>query len=294
MGLMAGVGFLHLNKSTQVYRAAKDVCGITFANPGALFQSQIGIEALIIGGLFFIIFLLSLFTVYGIWRQKFWTGWAVGVFILIVSIFGTFQSRVSGVPGIAATEWSDPINIAILMQVIFLIVFFLSKPWIGVVDRNMPAFQGRNQQPVLFTSMALVVVTVGFLSYQMGARNNTHNEHPLPETIISNDMLEQEYGVRVTLIGVTAAGGMVDVRYRIIDPVKAEKLVDEEDGGIMPMVFVGNGDVMLMPDMHMRDQKLIAGRIYFNLIPNTQNAVKRGTVVTIAFGDIAVEPTLAQ
>jgi len=76
--------------------------------------------------------------------------------------------------------------------------------------------------------------------------------------------------------------------------VKAEKLVDEEDGGIMPMVFVGNGDVMLMPDMHMRDQKLIAGRIYFNLIPNTQNAVKRGTVVTIAFGDIAVEPTLAQ
>jgi len=142
--------------------------------------------------------------------------------------------------------------------------------------------------------MALVVLTVGFLSYQMGARNNTHNEHPLPETVISNDMLEQEYGVRVTLVGVTAAGGMVDVRYQIIDPVKAEKLVDEEDGGIMPMVFVGNGDVMLMPDMHMRDQKLIAGRTYFNLIPNTQNAVKRGTVVTIAFGDIAVEPTLAQ
>jgi hypothetical protein len=107
-------------------------------------------------------------------------------------------------------------------------------------------------------------------------------------------MLEQTYGIRVTLVGVTAAGGMVDVRYQVVDPVKAAKLVDEENGGIMPMVYVGNGDVMLMPDTHMRDQQLIAGRTYFNLIPNTQNAVRRGSVVTIVFGDIAVEPTLAQ
>ncbi|NTU56889.1 MAG: hypothetical protein HGA79_11625, partial [Anaerolineales bacterium] len=106
--------------------------------------------------------------------------------------------------------------------------------------------------------------------------------------------LEQQYGIHLTLVGVTAAGGMVDIRYRIVDPVKAAQLVDEEEGGIMPMVYVGNGDVMLMSDMHMREQRLVAGRVYYNLIPNTQNVVKRGTVVTVVFGDVAVEPTLAQ
>lgn len=298
MSLMAGIGYLHLAKSAQVYQAAKDVCGVTSAVLGldlaVLFRSPLGAKAMFIGGLFFIIFLLSLFAAYGIWRQRFWTGWTIGVFIFIGSLFGAYQSRIANVPGIVVSEWSDPVGVAILMEVVFLVILLISKPWIGIVNSHSPLLHGKYRQPILITSMAAIVVAVGFVSYQLGVSNNVHVEHPLPETVISNDMLEQEYGIRVTLVGVTAAGGMVDVRYKVIDPVKAAQLVDEEDGGIMPMVYVGNGDVMLMADMHMRDQQLIAGRTYFNLIPNTQNAVKRGTVVTIAFGDIAVEPTLAQ
>lgn len=294
MGLIAGIGLLHLIKSTQVYRAAKDVCGVTFANLGALFQSQLGVTALTVGGLFVMVSILSLFTVYGIWRKKFWTGWVLGIFIVIFSLLGTYQSRVNEASGIGVTGWSDPVSLAILMEASFLIVLFLSKPWIGVLEGGPLALQGANRQPVLFTSMALIVVTVGFFSYQLGARNNSHVEHPLPETIISNEALEQQYGIHLTLVGVTAAGGMVDVRYRVVDPVKAAQLVDEEEGGIMPMVYVSNGDVMLMSDMHMREQRLVAGRVYFSLIPNTQNVVKRGTVVTVVFGDVAVEPTLAQ
>jgi hypothetical protein len=180
------------------------------------------------------------------------------------------------------------------MEVVFLIVFYTAKPWVGIADRQTPTLQARYRKPVLVTSITAIVIAIGFVSYQAGAANSANTEHHLPETVISNDMLEQEYGIRVTLVGVTAAGGMVDVRYKVIDPAKAAKLVDPEDGGIMPMVYVGNGDVMLMPDMHMRDQQLIAGRTYFNLIPNTQNAVKRGSVVTVVFEDVAVEPTLAQ
>ena len=142
--------------------------------------------------------------------------------------------------------------------------------------------------------MLVVVVMFGALSYQLGAQNGKahESEHPLPERIISAQTLEEEYGIRVQLVAVTAAGGMVDVRYRIIDPAKAAKLV--VDGGIMPMVYVYGSAVMLMPDMHMRTQKLIADRVYFDLIPNTQNAVKRGTVVTVAFGDVALEPMVTK
>lgn len=294
MGLIAGIGILHLMKSTQVYQAAKDVCGLTFANLGVLFQSQLGIIALTVGGSFFVVFLLSLFTVYGIWRKNFWTGWAFGIVIVVLSLFGTYQSRVDGTSAIGVRGWGDPVSLAILLEAVFLVIFFLSKPWIDARDGSSLVLQRGNRQPALLASMALIVVLVGVFSYQLGARNNSHVEHPLPETIISNDALEQQYGIRLTLVGVTAAGGMVDVRYRVVDPVKAAQLVDEEEGGIMPMVYVGNGDVMLMPDMHMREQRLVAGRVYYSLIPNAQNVVKRGTVVTVVFGDVAVEPTLAQ
>lgn len=253
-------------------------------------------EARYMGVLFLANFLGALVSAVGILRRKLWWGWILGVVIAAGSILGYIQSRTVGMPGMEVEGWYDPIGIpAMITEGLFLVVTLLAKPWSASVMQETDSSPTKNtdRHTLLAASMTLAVVTVGFFSYQLGARNS-HTEHPLPETVISNDMLEQEYGIRLTLVAVTAAGGLVDVRYRIIDPVKAAQLVDEEDGGIMPMVYVGNGDVMLMPDSHMRDQKLIADRMYFNLIPNTQNAVKRGSVVTIVFGDVALEPVLAQ
>lgn len=292
-GLLGGISLFVLVQLTQVYQAGKDVCGLTFAHPQVLFQSPAGLKIFFIGTLFFVVFLSFSFAAYGVWRQRFWAGWAVGLFAVAALLFGIYQSRIAGVPEIAILQWRSPAGIAALLGMGFLGVFFWSNAWALGLEELSPMLQDKSRQPVFILSLALVIVSVGFISYQLGAVNN-HAEHPLPATVISNDTLEQEYGIRLTLVGVTAAGGMVDVRYRVIDPLKAAKLIDEEEGGIMPMVYVSNGDVMLMPDMHMREQKLVAGRVYFVLIPNSQNAVKRGTVVTVVFGDVAVEPTLAQ
>lgn len=253
-------------------------------------------EARYMGVLFLANFLGALVSAVGILRRKLWWGWVLGVVIAAGSILGYIQSRTVGMPGMEVEEWYDPIGIpAMIAEGLFLVVTLLAKPWSASVlqESDSSPTKNTNRHTLLAASMTLAVATVGFFSYQLGARNS-HTEHPLPETVISNDTLEQEYGIRLTLVAVTAAGGLVDVRYRIVDPVKAAQLVDEEDGGIMPMVYVGNGDAMLMPDSHMRDQKLIADRMYFNLIPNSQNAVKRGSVVTIVFGDVALEPVLAQ
>ena len=105
----------------------------------------------------------------------------------------------------------------------------------------------------------------------------------------------QSYPTRpVRLVLPFAAGGLVDVRYRVIDPAKAAGLMTED--GIMPMLHIADGDndVVLMPDSHMRTQKLVAGRMYFMLIPNAKNVVKRGTSVIVAFNDIALEPIAAK
>lgn len=290
-GLLAAAALFSLLKVVQVYQAGKDVCGLTFAHTEVLFQSPAGLKVFSVGSSFIIVFLLSSFAAYGVWRRKFWAGWAPGILVPLALFFVNTQSRLSGVPEIAVNGWRDPAGIALLFGIAFLVLFFIAKPWLYLFHETAP--QNPRRQPLILASLAVVLAVVSVFSYQLGATNSAP-QHPLPAKVISNDMLEQEYGIRLTLVGVTAAGGMVDVRYRVVDPLKAAKLIDEEEGGIMPMVYVGSGDVMLMPDMHMREQKLVAGRVYYTLIPNTQNAVKRGTVVTVVFGDVAVEPTLAQ
>ena len=191
--------------------------------------------------------------------------------------------------------------LAMTVETAFLGMLALAKPWADpVMNSDYLAFnhsvKQMRQSRFFLPAMMVSMVLISFFSYQVGIQNaKAHDSgHPLPETIISAQTLEEEYGVQMYLVAVTAAGGMVDVRYRIIEPDKAAKLVDPEDGGIMPMVYVQNGDIMLMPDMHMRTQQLIADRMYFTLIPNTQNAVHRGTIVTVSFGVVALEPMIAR
>ena len=247
-------------------------------------------EARYMGVLFLLNFLGALVSAVGVYRQKIWWGWVLGIIITAGSILGYIQSRTLGMPGMEVEEWYDPIGISALMvEGLFLIVFVLAKPWAVSVSKSysLPLAFGTDRAPLYVTSAMLLVATLSYFSNQFGLKSL---EHPIPETVISIQTLEEEYGIRMSLVAVTAAGGMVDVRYRIIDPEKAVKLIDETDGGIMPMIYVQNSDVMLMPDMHMRSQKLIADRMYFELIPNTQNALTRGSFVTVVFGDVALEP----
>lgn len=294
-------------------------------------------EAPYMGWLFIANFLGSLVSAVGIYRQKLWWGWVLGILITAGSILGYIQSRTLGMPGMEVEPWPnlsgiagalsgkkslvDSLNYicgitpmesgqdfnsyggiglsAMLVESLFLIVFVLAKPLIasdingdfaslGVTVRR---FSGNRY---FYPALMLLTILVGVLSYQLGARSggNHNSEHPLPETVITSQTLEEEYGIRMMLVAVTAAGGLVDVRYKVIDPEKAVRLATED--GIMPMVYLENSDVMLMPDAHMRTQKLIPDRTYFTLIPNAQNAVRRGTSVIVVFGDVALKPIVTQ
>ena len=243
-------------------------------------------EAFYMGWLFILNFLASLVSAVGIFRRKLWWGWGLGVFVAAGSILGYILSRTVGMPGMEVEEWADPIGIpAMIVEGAFLVLFFLEKPW----QTDLAGFVKTAKSPqVAIPAMMLTVMMFSLVSYQVGARSNSHGGHPLPDTILTEQALEEQYGIKLELVALTAAGGLVDVRYRVLDPDKAAQLVS--DGGIMPMLHVDDTDFVLVPDAHMRTQKLVKGRMYFALIPNSQNVVKRGTPVTVAFGDVAVQP----
>jgi len=96
-------------------------------------------------------------------------------------------------------------------------------------------------------------------------------------------------GARVTLVGLTAGGGMVEFRYQVTDPDKASLLLHQEDRRPI-LVAEDTGATLAMlsrPHNHKADLKL--GGSYFFLLANANNAVRDGTKVTVIVGDVRLE-----
>ena len=103
--------------------------------------------------------------------------------------------------------------------------------------------------------------------------------------IVSAAALEQRNGVRITHVAVSGAGGLVDLRYQVVDPERASalhgtlpELVDETTGADVDKPFMG----------HRHSGAFKAGHTYFVLFENPGNLVQRGTRVTVVLGGLRV------
>ena len=112
------------------------------------------------------------------------------------------------------------------------------------------------------------------------------------KTILPAELVER-YGIQITQIGVTAAGGLVDLRYKVLDPNKARDLLGDPAKGLS--LIVADSGLKLMPSQHMmRSTRVQAGALSYLLFPNVRGAVQPGKPLSVAFGDLRVGPLTAQ
>ena len=105
--------------------------------------------------------------------------------------------------------------------------------------------------------------------------------------------LENEFGIRIRLVGITASGGLVDFRYRVVDLDKALPLLGSHEN--MPgLVDEASGVALIAPEGMMHHNVLEADRTYFMHYPNAGNKIKPGSEVAVVMGDIRVESVIAQ
>ena len=150
-------------------------------------------------------------------------------------------------------------------------------------------------QSDLFLILAIIIVFLAAIALSMYAATRTAQEQaPSPaKTVITQQMLADQYGLDVNLIAVTAAGGMLDLRLRIIDGEKARALL--EDQANFPALRADNGLVIqASQDIASQPIKFEDGGDIFVLYPNSQNAVKPGDPVSIVLGDLQVKAIPAQ
>lgn len=108
---------------------------------------------------------------------------------------------------------------------------------------------------------------------------------------ISAKELEERYGLQITLIGVTAGGGLVDLRFKVVDAEKARPLFKDHKN--MPALIPAGSKVRLgLPGSHSTDY--VTGKVYYMLYGNANGIVQPGKPVSVAFGNLVLEPINAQ
>ena len=120
-----------------------------------------------------------------------------------------------------------------------------------------------------------------------------------PETAPSVDQqkkmsIEEQWGVKIESLRISAAGNLLDFRYRIIDPEKATHLVDRRNKAYM--IDQASGKVLSVPTtakvgplrQTVRYGLPKKDRIYFILFGNP-HVMKSGDKVTVVIGDFKAE-----
>jgi hypothetical protein len=105
---------------------------------------------------------------------------------------------------------------------------------------------------------------------------------------VSGGDLVARTGVKITQVAVTGGGGLVDLRYQVVDPDKAAAihdkrkppaLVDEKSGVVVNQLFMD----------HSHSGAFTAGVTYYLVFNNPANWVGHGSRVTVLLGDAQVE-----
>ena len=104
----------------------------------------------------------------------------------------------------------------------------------------------------------------------------------------SADQLVDRSGVKITEVAVTGGGGLVDLRYQVIDPELANELHDPST----PPAVIDENSGLVVHDLlmsHSHTDPFKAGVTYYLIFNNPGNWVHRGSKVTVLLGDAQVE-----
>jgi hypothetical protein len=146
----------------------------------------------------------------------------------------------------------------------------------------------RRAVSLLGIATGAVLVGAAVLTYSLVSRSGGSSSRssragtPVTEApLVSSAGLLAKSGVRITQVAVTGDGGLVDLRYQVVDPDRAASvhatvpnLVDERTGVVVNNLFMG----------HKHKGRLKAGHGYYLIFTNPGNLVERGSRVTVQLG----------
>jgi hypothetical protein len=160
-----------------------------------------------------------------------------------------------------------------------------------------PARRGRFRLPgrvriAGFLAGVLIAAGIGVLALWLPQRSSGQTSaEPPPQwqrPAVSAAGLAERSGVRLVRVAVTGGGGLLDLRYQVVDPGKAvavheaqtpPAVIDERTGLVLNRLLMG----------HAHHGRLKPAVTYYLIFENIGNWVHRGSEVTVLLGDAQVE-----
>lgn len=112
-----------------------------------------------------------------------------------------------------------------------------------------------------------------------------------PDGIPLSPEIEERFGVRILGVNVVARGGLIDLRYRVVDAGKAKSFGHYTETSPLIIADDGNVEVTIMG---LHNHRVETGRTYYILYRNTGNVIKPGEPVTIQIGDLILKNVVAR
>ena len=148
----------------------------------------------------------------------------------------------------------------------------------------------------------LMLVLLQFPSCVRLTKNQTQESVTKPTTNVrtadsSYLSFEEKWGIKIVGIKLTAAGHMLDFRYKVLDSEKASLflkrqvepyLVDQETGAKLSIPRTRLGP------MRQTSVKPEENRDYFMLFGNPTGLIKPGSKVTLVIGDLKIEDLVVE
>jgi hypothetical protein len=137
--------------------------------------------------------------------------------------------------------------------------------------------------------LALVAIVLAVLvarGWRPHAANATASRTASIATMPISAEIEATYGVRFTGVDVTAGGGMIQIRYQVLDSAKTEAIHSTD---LAPIVVDSHGVEYKDPGMagHSHIGKAqAAGTTDYILLANANGGITTRSVVTIRVGDL--------
>lgn len=155
---------------------------------------------------------------------------------------------------------------------------------------RQPTRRGRGRWLV---SLAIaVLIPIAFGSWIVVGRDSP-TERDAVASPLPTEAFEEATGVQILRVAVTAGGGILDLRYRVLDPDKAIVVHDRDNPPAI--IHEASNRTANRPFMHhtkARDMHLAV--TYYELLLNPDEAIKVGDPVTVVLGGAMLEHVIVQ
>lgn len=144
----------------------------------------------------------------------------------------------------------------------------------------------RYARVALLITLPVVIVTAGLLLWWTSAPLDA------PDAAAGSAALEEQWGIQIRQVGVTADGGLIDLRYLVTDSEKATRMFS--DLRTTPLIYASDGTAIQLRTLIKHHHTLEVGRTYYMLYRNSGNVITPGSLVSIQVGDVQLRGVVAR